>query len=353
MSWVRGNFIGRGSFSIVHLAVPTNGTASEIISAPTAVKSSEAFFCSFLKNEKEVLDCLGFCPQIIQCSGDGYSFENGGEYYNLFLEYAAGGSLADHIKNQGGRLPESDVRRYTMSIVKGIQHIHAKGFVHCDIKLQNILLFDNGDIKIADFGLAKRTGEKEEQSRGEKQCEWRGTPLFMSPESVKDNVYDSPADIWSLGCAVVEMVTGKPAWNSPKGSESDNIYSLLLRIGVGEELPEIPDELSEDGKDFLSKCLVKDPAKRWTAEMLLKHPFINQDDEESSPRTHFDFPDWVSSTSSVAPNSPEADEWREWKFETSSSVTSFCSPVDRLRQMVTDERPNWSESESESWVVVR
>ncbi|KAI9075036.1 hypothetical protein K1719_042986 [Acacia pycnantha] len=356
MSWVRGNFIGRGSFSTVYLAVPTTNSFSDI-AAPTAVKSSEILFCSFLKNEKEVLDSLGFCPHIIQCSGDGFSFENGGEYYNLFLEYAAGGNLAEHIKKQGDRLPDADVRRYTMSIVKGIQHIHAKGFVHCDIKLQNILMFDNGDVKIADFGLAKRTGEREEkQSREQKQSEWRGTPLFMSPESVRDNVYDSPADIWSLGCAVVEMVTGKPAWSSPNGSELSNIYSLLLRIGVGEELPEIPEELSEDGKDFLRKCLVKDPAERWTAEMLLEHPFIKQDgEEESSPRTHFDFPDWVSSTSSLAPNSPESNEWREWKFDTSSSVTSFRSPADQLRQVVTDERPNWSESESESesWVVVR
>ncbi|XP_054810157.1 mitogen-activated protein kinase kinase kinase 20 [Prosopis cineraria] len=352
MSWVRRNFIGRGSFSTVHLAEPTSSSSE--ISSPTAVKSSQVFCCSFLKNEKQVLDCLGFCPQIVQCLGDGYSLENGVEYYNLFLEYAAGCNLSDHIKNRGGRLPESDVRRCTMSIVQGIQHIHAKGFVHCDIKLQNILLFGNGDVKIADFGLAKKTGEEEEeQSREEKQREFRGTPLFMSPESVKDNVYDSPADIWSLGCAVVEMVTGKPAWNSPKGSELNNIYSLLLRIGVGDELPEIPDKLSEDGKDFLRKCLVKDPAKRWTAEMLLKHPFIKQSDEESSPRSHFDFPDWVSSPSTFAPNSPESDQWCEWKFDSSSCVASFCSPVDRLRQMVTDERPNWLELESENWEVVR
>lgn len=306
-----------------------------------------------------MLDCLGFCPQIIRCFGDGYSFENGGEYYNLFLEYAARGSLADHIKNHGGRLPESDVRRYTTSMLKGIRHIHGKGFVHCDIKLQNVLLFDNGDIKIADLGLARRTGDIEKQSKGEKSCEWRGTPLFMSPESVKDNVYDPPADIWSLGCAVVEMVTGKPAWNGQKGSEPNNIYSLLLRIGVGEELPEIPDELSEDGKDFVRKCLVKDPTKRWKAEMLLKHPFIvgdtvslKQENEQStSPRSHFDFPDWVSTTTASVPNSPESDEWCGWQFE----VSSLCSPVGRLQQLVSDQGPNWSESESESesWVGVR
>ncbi|KAI9112927.1 hypothetical protein K1719_016041 [Acacia pycnantha] len=75
----------------------------------------------------------------------------------------------------------------------------------------------------------------------------------MSSESVRDNVYDSPADIWSLGCVVVDMVTGKPTWNSLNGLELSNIYSLLLRIGVGEEVPEIPNELSKDGTDFFKE----------------------------------------------------------------------------------------------------
>jgi serine/threonine protein kinase len=99
----------------------------------------------------------------------------------------------------------------------------------------------------------------------------------------------------------VEMVTGKPAWNF----SGSNIWSLLIRIGIGEELPLIPDELSQEGKDFLQKIFVKDPLKRWTTKMLLKHPFISDDKNvslvkelinkspslpsPSSPRTHFDF----------------------------------------------------------------
>lgn len=304
-----------------------------------------------------MLDCIGFCPQIIQCSGDDFTVENGVKFYNLFLEFAAGGNLSDHMKKQGGRLPENDVKRYTKSIVKGIHHVHLKGFVHCDIKLQNILVFDNGDVKIADFGLAKKTGEVEKQRKTGEKYEYRGTPLFMSPESVRDNVYESPADIWALGCVVVEMVTGKPAWRSRKGSDFSDVCSILMRIGVGEELPEIPEELSEEGRDFLRKCLVRDPAERWTAEMLLEHPFLKIDgEEESSPRCHFDFSDWISGTNSLAPCSPESGEWSEWEFETTSfSVDGFCSPVDRLRQLVTDERPNWSGSgwERDDWMVVR
>jgi len=165
----------------------------------------------------------------------------------------------------------------------------------------------------------------------------------MSPEAVNNSEYEPPADIWALGCAVVEMVTGKPAWDVC----GSNILSLLIRIGVGEELPKIPEDLSEEGKDFLGKCFVKDPTKRWSAEMLLKHPFIkgesfsfekvNERLPPPSPMTHFDFPHWASTTSS-----PDSDEWSGWS----------CSPESRLRQLVADKRPeDWSESVG--WMSVR
>ncbi|MBA0864210.1 hypothetical protein Goshw_000632 [Gossypium schwendimanii] len=86
--------------------------------------------------------------------------ENGGKFYNLFLEYADKGSLVDHLQQNGGKLMESNVKRFARSMLKGLNFFHSQGFVHCDIKLQNVLLFGNGDVKIADFGLAKRKGEK-------------------------------------------------------------------------------------------------------------------------------------------------------------------------------------------------
>jgi serine/threonine protein kinase len=77
-----------------------------------AVKSSDLCNSASLKSEKRVLDQLSTCPQIIRCLGEDYSVENGEELYNVFLEYASSGSLADQVKNRGGSLPESDVRRY-------------------------------------------------------------------------------------------------------------------------------------------------------------------------------------------------------------------------------------------------
>jgi serine/threonine protein kinase len=365
MEWVRGEPVGHGSFATVYLATPRRSPDQ----APPlmAVKSSELSFSASLKNEKRVLDQLSTCPQIIRCLGEDHSVENGEEFYNVFLEYASGGSLADQVKSRGGSLPESDVRRHAKSILLGLREIHAKRFVHCDIKLQNILVFGNGAIKIADFGLAKKA--KQKQSTEEKRAEVRGTPLYMSPESVNENEYESPADIWALGCAVVEMVTGKPAWSC---GPQVNIFELLLRIGVGEEVPQVPKELSFEGKDFLEKCFVKDPRKRWTAEMLLDHPFVAAHDDHdtvplgdkdeptkssSSPRSPFDFPDWVSVQSSVVTSpesSPDSGKLFDWEMNFGScspASSSLSSPVDRLQQLVTDDAPNWSFSES--WVIVR
>lgn len=176
----------------------------------------------------------------------------------------------------------------------------------------------------------------------------------MSPESVSDNEFESPCDIWAVGCAVVEMLTGKPAWNCRPES---NVYSLLLKIGIGEELPEIPKDLSEEGKDFLRKCLVKDPSKRWTADMLLKHPFVAEsgcsvplttmDEPSTSPRCPFDFEDWASIQSEEGDQRIEEESncWLNW------SCSWLCCPRERLLQLVDNGPVNWSVTDS--WVTVR
>lgn len=330
MEWVRGKPIGHGSFSTVNLAIPRNNAGQPPLMAVKSSESLDSTSLSMLVNEKQILDQFRDCPEIIRCHGDDTTVEGGVEFYNVFLEYASGGSLADHVRNSGGKLPESDVRAFTRSILKGLRYIHEKNYVHCDIKLQNILLSSDGGVKIADFGLAKKAG-------GERKAEVRGTPLYMSPEIVTDGECEAPADVWALGCAVVEMVTGKPVWRA----NGENAIRLLMRIGMGGEVPEIPGELSEEGKDFLGKCFIRDQKKRWTAEMLLSHPFMAgeclPEEREFSPRNPFEFSDWVSISSS--PRTEVVDFDQE-------------AVMDRLNFIVSEEqRPNWSISGD--WVTVR
>ncbi|CAL5197709.1 unnamed protein product [Lathyrus oleraceus] len=103
MDWVRGESVGRGSFATVHLVIPKATSNFTLFPSPTAVKTSEVSTSYSLKNEKHVLDRLGSCQQII--FGDDYTFENGHQYYNLFLEYASADTLADQVKLHGGRTP--------------------------------------------------------------------------------------------------------------------------------------------------------------------------------------------------------------------------------------------------------
>nr|XP_043614505.1 mitogen-activated protein kinase kinase kinase 20-like [Erigeron canadensis] len=334
MEWVRGKRIGHGSFATVSLAKPTcqNSEVPSLI----AVKSCGVSHSESLVNERLILEQLKDCPEIIQCYGDSITIENGQKLYNVSLEYASGGALSEQVK----KLSENNVRRYANSILKGLKYIHQNGFVHCDIKLQNVLLVGTGDVKIADFGLAKKTtlGVTSElkDNNNNKKYEIRGTPIYMAPETVINGEQEAAADIWAVGCLITELITGTPIW------DVSDISGLLMKVGVGAEIPEIPAKLSDTGKDFLLKCFVKDPSKRWTAEMLLNHPFVStvsfekETENQISPREVFDFPDWESEAST-----PEIEEFR-----------CGLPATTRLGQLLTDQKPNWSVV-SNSWVKVR
>ncbi|CDP02503.1 unnamed protein product [Coffea canephora] len=356
MEWVRGDILGHGSFGTVSLAKPGSSRSScHNIPELMAVKSCGVSSSASLLNEKEVLDGFKDCPEIIQCYGDGHSFENGEKLYNVFLEYASGGTLADKLNNScDHRLPEDEVRRYTRGVLRGLRRVHENGFVHCDIKLQNILLGQDGAVKIGDFGLAKKDAAEKVG------CELRGTPLYMSPEMVAGGDQSSPADIWALGCLVAEMFTGVPAWRC------SDVAALLMRIGVGDEVPEIPGKLSEEGKDFVGKCFVKDPKERWTAEMLLDHPFVCDHDDRgtvtfkevpsTSPRSAFDFPDWVSQQSSLtfsitSLSSPESQSWVDGPELNTFDGSWSNSPAKRLQGLVNDHQLECFGSDD--WITVR
>ncbi|GFP88225.1 mitogen-activated protein kinase kinase kinase a [Phtheirospermum japonicum] len=355
MEWVRGKKLGQGSFATVSLALPKRQSP---ISPPLmAVKSCGASLSSSLAAEKSILDELKGCPQIIRCFGDSVSRENGERLYNVLLEYASGGNLADKVKSSGGRgLPEFEVRRHAKALLKGLNYIHGSGYVHCDVKLQNILLCADGGAKIADFGLARRAGRS--------GAVLSGTPMYMSPEMVLAGEQGAPADIWAMGCAVAEMAGGAPAW----GGFSD-LAALMMRIGVGDEVPEVPGNLSDQGKDFLGKCFVRDPSQRWTAGMLLKHPFIiggadsddDDDDDDgvaafkarqtasASPRCPFGFVDWVSSPTCSITSLPSPGD-----FPQSGSCFSQEPPIAmvmRVSALKCERGPDWSVSDA--WLTIR
>ncbi|XP_072983478.1 mitogen-activated protein kinase kinase kinase 20-like [Typha latifolia] len=264
-----GAVLGRGTSATVKLAIFDGDHDEESI--PTklmAVKSAKSNYSSMLKRERQILEELDGCSQIVHCYGDDLSDNKYGKpVYSIFLEYAPSQSLFDWMKSSKSAFSESQVRRLTLSMLKGLVHIHSKGYVHCDIKPQNVLLWSSDEVKIIDFGWAKRSGMR---SCGTSTI--RGTLLYVAPEGPAQNVYEKPSDIWSLGCTVFEMLTGNPARWVPDNAD---MPMLLLQIGSGGLMRRIPETVSEEGKDFLRMCLLREPERRWTAGMLLNHPFVS------------------------------------------------------------------------------
>lgn len=138
--------------------------------------------------------------------------------------------------------------------------------MHRDIKGANILVDNKGCIKLADFGASKQVVELATVT-GAKSM--KGTPYWMAPEVIRQTGHGLSADIWSVGCTVIEMATGKPPW-----SQQFQEVAALFHIGTTKSHPPIPDHLSTEGKDFLLKCLKKEPNLRPTATELLQHPFV-------------------------------------------------------------------------------
>ncbi|KAK1557045.1 hypothetical protein Q3G72_016807 [Acer saccharum] len=344
MGWTRGQTIGRGSTAVVSIA--TDNGSGQVF----AVKSTQLSNSEFLQREQRILSTLT-SPHIVAYKGCGISSENGGSMYNLFLEYAHGGTVADEIRKRGGGggLDDGIVRSYTRAMLLGLEYLHCNGVAHCDIKSQNVLVAGDG-AKIADFGCAKRVGD--DVSSDDWAPQIMGTPLYMAPEVARGEEQSFPADVWALGCTVIEMATGRPPWVGL----SDPV-TALYRIGFSGDVPEIPNFCSKQAKDFVAKCLIKDPRERWSASELLKHEFVNEPGSFSR-----EIDDYISKTPTSVLNQGFWNlmedgfletTWNSRHEENRSSCSS--SPLERIRQLSGENSKNsmlnWEFDET--WVTVR
>ena len=189
------------------------------------------------------------------------------EYLNIFLEYEGGGSIAKLISKYG-KFQENLVRIYSKQILEGLEYLHAHNVVHRDIKGANVLVDSNGICKLADFGGAKKiyAGPAGEISL---LTSLKGTPYWMAPEVICQTGHGRQADIWSFGCTVIEMATGKPPWSDQK-----NQFAALYFIGNTTKPPPFPEDFSDEGKDFLGLIFKRDPKERPNVRKLLNHSFI-------------------------------------------------------------------------------
>ncbi|KAJ8766576.1 hypothetical protein K2173_023823 [Erythroxylum novogranatense] len=254
MEWIRGPIIGGGSSATVSLA--TSISSGELF----AVKSMESSTSMFLRKEQYILSQLS-SPYLMRTGAGLHAI-------NLCMEYVAGGNLQNLTRRNGGQLIEAVIKAYTRDILQALDYLHVNRLVHCDIKSQNVLVHQDGS-KLADFGCARYVEEN-----GTAASVFSGTTAFMAPEVVRGEEQGYPADVWAVGCTVIEMATGTSRW-----AELTDPVSALYRIGFSGEVPEFPSSFSDQRKDFLSKCLNRDPIERWTAKELPQHPFLKDSDK--------------------------------------------------------------------------
>lgn len=188
---------------------------------------------------------------------------------DIVMEYVEGGSLfhmVDPIRRslETGKLvlEETVVAHFVREVVLGLQYLHQQGIVHRDIKGANILVTKDHHCKLADFGVSSTKPAEDPDT-----FDVAGSPYWMAPEIINLTGSSTASDIWSLGCTVIELLTGLP----PYHQYAD--LTALFKI-VNDDCPPLPPNLSTDCEDFLRKCFHKDAHSRPTADELLSHRWL-------------------------------------------------------------------------------
>lgn len=258
-----GRMLGRGATGRVWIALDqSTGEVVAVKQVPVADDSQKE-----IKREMEMLKELHH-ENIVSYK----DYIHGDDKLSLVLEYAENGSLYSMIQ-AFGVFPERLAVVYIQQVLRGLEYLHDRDVAHRDIKASNTLVFKDGVVKLADFGLAKS---------GQNRTSVVGTPYWMAPEVIKgaDGGTDGKglgvqSDIWSLGSLVIELLCGSPPYFQL------NTMSALYRI-VEDAHPPLPEDISDDLEDFLLRCFIKDPDARPSAAELLKHPWLRDDDEVSA-----------------------------------------------------------------------
>ncbi|KAG0547988.1 hypothetical protein BDA96_01G128100 [Sorghum bicolor] len=259
-SWMRGALLGSGSFGMVYEGISDEGAFFAVKEVSLLDQGSNAQQ-SIVALEQEIALLSQFEHEnIVQY----YGTDKEESKLYIFIELVTQGSLSSLYQKY--KLRESQVSAYTRQILNGLVYLHERNVVHRDIKCANILVHANGSVKLADFGLAKEF----QMSKINMLRSCKGSVYWMAPEVINPKkMYGPSADIWSLGCTVLEMLTRQIPFPNVEWTNA------FFMIGRGEQ-PTIPNYLSKEAQDFIGQCVRVDPESRPSASQLLEHPFVNR-----------------------------------------------------------------------------
>eukprot|EP01104_Vermistella_antarctica_P012772 TRINITY_DN375_c0_g2_i1.p1 TRINITY_DN375_c0_g2~~TRINITY_DN375_c0_g2_i1.p1 ORF type:complete len:1031 (-),score=222.49 TRINITY_DN375_c0_g2_i1:26-2911(-) len=182
----------------------------------------------------------------------------------ILMDFCALGSIKDMMDTTQITLTEQEIAVVCAQSLRGLVYLHAMNVIHRDVKAANILLTEDGQVKIADFGVSEQLSDASADTEG-----IAGSPYWMAPEVSMKKPWDGKADVWSLGITVIELAEGHPP--------NHDIHPMIaMRMVISHDPPTLENEAAwgEDMKDFVAKCLVKDPNDRPDAIELMMHPFV-------------------------------------------------------------------------------
>ncbi|KAG6907349.1 hypothetical protein DXG01_009233 [Tephrocybe rancida] len=267
--WIKGALIGAGSFGKVYLGMDAaNGLLMAVkqVELPTGSAPNQErkkSMLSALEREIELLKNLQHA-NIVQ-----YLYSSlDDEFLNIFLEYVPGGSVTALLRNYGA-FEEPLVKNFVRQILEGLNYLHERDIIHRDIKGGNILVDNKGGIKISDFGISKKVDDNLLTGNRVNRPSLQGSVFWMAPEVVKQSAHTRKADIWSVGCLVVEMLTGEHPWAQLTQMQA------IFKIGSSAK-PTIPSDISAEAQDFLRLTFELDHEARPSAAELLQHPWIGK-----------------------------------------------------------------------------
>jgi len=290
--WTLGSQIGSGSFGVVHVGMNSRTGNLMAVKSLNIPSSSSNEVMEDLQREIGLMRTLSH-PNIVRYIGA--ETDTVKHILHIFQEWVPGGSLSSLLR-KFGPFPLPVVRSYLFQIFSGLKYLHSNRILHRDIKGGNVLVNDEGIVKLADFGASKRIELSENGSANDMEdmmetMTMRGTPYFMAPE-VFFCKYGSKADIWSSGGVAYQMCTGKAPWKDLGLRTPMSLFTYLRKhtgpplISQGGSTCDKKGSKSpltcKDLQDLLEKCFHRDPTKRPTAHESLQHCFFTQVDPNES-----------------------------------------------------------------------
>jgi serine/threonine protein kinase len=262
--WKKGELIGHGAIGKVYMGLNFETgemMAVKLVDLGQQLGAQAADELKAMEQEIKIFEMITH-PNLVRY----YGMEKTDVQVCIFLEFVSGGSIATMLRKFGA-FSEKMIANFTGQIVDGLAYLHSQSICHRDIKAANILYSNDGVVKLADFGTAKKLSDVMNLTTGLKSLV--GTPYMMAPEVIRQTGHGMPADVWSLACVIWEMATTKP----PFTQYTDRIVAMY-NIAHAKNPPEPPETLSSAAKDFVKRCMIIEAKGRATTAELSEHPFI-------------------------------------------------------------------------------